>query len=69
MQTLEFHSDESLIDVNITIINDGLVESNETFVVYLMSCVGVTLFPHAQTNVTIKDDDGKSKWLLILFFI
>ena len=57
--TLEFFPDESLLDVTITIIDDELVESDETFVVYLMSYDRVTLFPHAWTNVTIEDDDGK----------
>jgi hypothetical protein len=36
---------ESLIDVNITILNDELMESNETFVIYLTSSSGVNLSP------------------------
>ena len=60
IQILEFHSDESLIDVNIVIINDELTESNEIFVVYLNSGAGVKLSPHGQTNVIINDDDGKN---------
>ena len=54
MKILEF---ESLINVNITILNDELMESNETFVMYLTSGSGVKLSPLAQTEVIIIDDD------------
>ena len=56
-QTLDFYSDESLVDVNITIINDELRESNETFVIFLRGVTGVELSPHAYTEVIIYDDD------------
>ena len=49
----------NFIDVNITIINDELTESNESFVIYLTSGTGVKLSPHAWTKVIINDDDGK----------
>ena len=55
--TLDFYSHESLIDVNITIINDDLIEGNETFVIYLRGDTGVTLSPHAYSEVIIHDDD------------
>ena len=59
IEKVEFTSGDSLIDVNITIINDELIESNETFVIYLTSGAGVKLFPHEQTEVIISDDDGR----------
>ena len=58
-EILNFSSDESHIDVNITIINDELAESNETFVIYLNSGAGIELYPYAWTKVIINDDDGK----------
>ena len=45
--------------MNLAIINDVFVESNESFVIYLTSGAGVKLFPHAQTEVIIIDDEGK----------
>ena len=60
-QTLKFRSDESLIDVNITIINDELIESNETFFIYLSSDTGVQLSPHAKTEVIINDNDEETE--------
>ena len=51
--------DDNILAVNLTIINDVFVESNETFVIYLTSGAGVKLFPHAQTEVIIIDDEGK----------
>ena len=45
--------------MNIIIINDELMESNETFVIYLTSGAGVKLSLHAEANVIIYDDDGK----------
>ena len=59
MQTLKFLSDETVIAVNITIINDRLKENNETFLIYLMGGVGVEMSPHAQTEVIIIDDESK----------
>ena len=60
IELLDFHSDESFIDVNITIINDELTESSETFVIYLTSGAGVKLSPYAQTKVIIYDDDAQN---------
>ena len=60
IQTLEFHSDENKIDVNITIRNDESVESNETFVISLTSGAEVNFFPHAWTKVIIYDDDTQN---------
>ena len=60
---LEF---ESLIDVNITILNDELMESNETFVIYLTSGSGVKLSPLAQTEVIIFDDDDDLQTKVII---
>ena len=59
VEILDFPSDESFIDVNITIIDDDLTETNETFVIYLNSGTGVKLSPYAWTKVIINDDDGK----------
>ena len=58
MKILEFDLKESLIDVNITILNNELMESNETFAIYLTSGSGVKLFPHAQTEVIIINNDN-----------
>ena len=59
VEILDFPSDESFVDVNVTIIDDELTESNETFVIYLNSGAGVKLSPHAWAKVIINDDDGK----------
>ena len=61
MKILKFNLNESLIDVNISILNDEVIESNETFVIYLTSGSGVKLSPHAQTEVIIDDDDLQTK--------
>ena len=45
------------MDVNITIINDELIESNETFVIFLSGDTEVKFSPHAYTEVIIQDDD------------
>ena len=58
VKILEFDFNQSLIDVNVTILNDELMESNETFVIYLTSGSGVKLSRHAQTEVIIIDDDN-----------
>ena len=54
---LKFHSGDTYIDVNISIINDESIEGNETFTIYLTSDVGVNVSPYVQTEVTIIDDD------------
>ena len=51
---LEFHSGDTYIDVNVTIINDESIEGNETFTIYLTSDVGST---YIETEITIIDDD------------
>ena len=66
MKILKFDLNESLIDVNITILNDELMESNETFVIYLTSGSGVKLSPHAQTEVIIIDDDNFQTKVIII---
>ena len=62
---MNFDLNESLIDVNITILNDELMESNETFVIYLTSGSGVKLSPLAQTEVIIIDDDDLQTKVII----
>ena len=59
IQSLEFHSHEGLVEMNISIINDELIENDETFIIYFTSGDGVNFFPYAQTKVTIMDDDNK----------
>ena len=54
IKILEFHSGDTYIDVNVTIINDESIEGNETFTIYLTSDVGST---YIETEVTIIDDD------------
>ena len=66
MKILEFDLNESLIDVNITILNDEVMESNETFVIYLTSGSGVNLSPLAQTEVIIIDDDNFQTEVIII---
>ena len=65
IELLDFPSDGSSIDVNITIINDGLTENSETFVIYLTSGPGVKLSHYAQTKVIISDDDGKNAYTVL----
>ena len=57
IKTLEFHSGDKYIDVNVPIINDKSIEGNETFTIYLTSDVGVNVSPYVQSEVTIIDDD------------
>ena len=57
IKILEFDSEDTNIDVNISIINDESIEGNETFTIYLTSDVGVNVSPYVQTEVTIIDDD------------
>ena len=59
IQSLEFNSHEALVKMNISIINDELIENDETFNIYFTSGDGVIFFPYAQTNVTIMDDDNR----------
>ena len=60
-QTLDFYSHENIVDVNITIINDDLIESNESFFIFLRGDNGVKLSPYAYTEVIINDDDAQTK--------
>ena len=62
---MQFHSHESVIDVNVTIVNDNLEENNETFVIYLMEGVGVKLSPYPQAEIIIINDD-ESKGMLFI---
>ena len=57
VKILKFDLNESVIDINITILNDEVMESNESIVIYLTSGSAVNLSPHAQTEVIIIDDD------------
>ena len=50
---------ESSISVPITIIDDGLVESNESFIVQLCHTSHPLNGLCIQSKVTIVDDDGK----------
>ena len=50
---------ESSISVPITIIDDGLVESNESFIVQLCHTSHPLNSLCIQSKVTIVDDDGK----------
>ena len=43
--------------MNITIINDDFMESNESFVISLASGPEVILSPYAWTKIIIYDDD------------
>ena len=47
---------------NITIINDMLVESNETFTIILSSSDSAVRLTNTQSLVTIIDDDITSKY-------
>jgi hypothetical protein len=58
IEVLTFQSDITSIDVNISIMNDDLKESRETFFLYLKSGIGVKLPSNAQAEVTIIDDDA-----------
>ena len=66
VKILKFDLNESLIDVNITILNDEVMESNETFVIYLSCGSGVNLSPLAQTEVIIIDDDNFQTKVIII---
>ena len=59
-QTLDFYPHERLINVNISLINDKLIESNETFAIFLRGDTGVKLSPHAYSEVIINDDDEQT---------
>ena len=50
---------ESSISVRITIIDDGLLESNESFIVQLCHTSHPLNDLCIQSKVTIVDDDGK----------
>ena len=45
--------------MDVSIIDDEFVETNETFLLYLSSGAGVYLSPFAEAEVTIINNDGK----------
>ena len=54
IKILEFHSGDTYIDVNVSIINDESIEGIEIFTIYLTSDVGST---YVETEIKIIDDD------------
>ena len=61
LQVLEFEPGVTEKEVDVSIINDEAVETNETFLLYLSSGTGpgVYLSPFAEAEVTIINDNGK----------
>ena len=59
LQVLEFEPGVTEKEVDIKIINDEFVETNETFLLYLSSGTSVYLSPFAEAEVTIINDNGK----------
>ena len=60
-RTITFSSTVSTVSVTVTIIDDGILESTENFLVYLadpQSLTGVSIMPSI-ANVNIMDNDGK----------
>lgn len=60
--TLIFMTNVLSIDVNVTLIDDDLVEGDEKFrarLVIITSGLSAELFPRDTANVTIIDDDSK----------
>ena len=55
---LQFGPGEATKSFTIPIVNDGLVEGNETFSIALSSPLGMTLASPQLATVTITDDDG-----------
>jgi hypothetical protein len=59
-QTVNFVSGETEKTVSVNIINDKLVEDNQTFNFSLTGSGGSTVFPECKTaTVTIVSNDGK----------
>ena len=60
-RTITFSSTVSNVSVSVTIIDDGILESTENFLVNLtdpQSLTGVSIMP-STANVNIMDNDGK----------
>ena len=57
VQRVDFGRGDTRMCVNITIINDNLVESSEMFPVKIANTPGIRAGP--DTQVTIVDDDSK----------
>ena len=60
--SLTFTADDSMMCVNVTIIDDPTVEGDQSFSVSLQTDVNepVNLTPNQQAVVVIVDDDSKS---------
>lgn len=53
--------EESMALVNITIMDDKIVEDDESFILTVRArLVGITFLQIEQATVTIRDDEGKS---------
>lgn len=59
IQILEFEPGITEKNVTINIIDDKLIEVDETFVLHLSSGAGTFLSPFAQAEVTIISNDGR----------
>jgi uncharacterized delta-60 repeat protein len=55
--TIDLSLENSLRSIPITLVNDGLVEGPETFIVRLFNPVGPVLIPIPEVTVTIRDND------------
>jgi Calx-beta domain len=56
--TLRFAAGETSKTITLSIVNDGYVEGNETFVLTLSSPTGAILGSPATTTITVLDNDG-----------
>jgi len=61
---LSFPAGETTRDISVTIIDDALVEGNETILLGLSNAVGAKLGPAAQHAYTIVDDDPREPYHL-----
>ena len=66
---LTFTADDSMMCVNLTILDDTIVEGNQSFSVSLQSEANqpVIFTPHQEAIVVILDDDGKSSKVFTTF--
>ena len=60
---LTFSALDRILCANITILDDEILENNETFTVQLSSNDPDAIVAVPQSTVTIIDDDGMSNWL------
>ena len=58
LKILEFDPGTTKKEVEINIIDDKLIEVDDSFVLYLSSGAGTYLSPFAQAKVIIIDNDG-----------